>query len=86
MHTTSHPQRRSRGRDAVTSHPSPIKRIVLRVQVFGAAGGDLKRLAAEKGLTAKEDGSKVSLTIETTTPEDALAQLALLRGLLASKP
>jgi len=55
------------------------------VQAFGAAGGDLKRLAAEKGLTAKEEGGKVSLTIETTTPEDALAQLALLRGLLASK-
>ena len=84
MHTTSHPPRRIRGKDAATSQPSPIKSIRLKVEVFGARGGDLKRLAEEKGLTVQEEGGNVSLVITSGTPEDALAQLDLLRRLLAS--
>ena len=85
MHTTSHPPRRSRGKDPNTSQPSPIKSIRLKVEVFGAAGVELKRLATAKGLSTKEAGGKVSLVITARTPEDALAQLALLRDLLAPK-
>jgi hypothetical protein len=85
VHTTSHPQRHSRGKDANTSQPNPIKSIRLRVEVSAAGGGELKRLAAEKGLVVQEQGGKVSLMIVARTPEDALAQLALLKGLLASK-
>ena len=85
MHTTSHPPRRSRGKDADTSQPSPLKSIRLTVSVSGAAGGGLRRIAAEKGLTVQEEGGDVSLVITSETPEDALAQLDLLRGLVASK-
>jgi hypothetical protein len=85
VHTTSHPPRRSRGKDANTSQANPIKSIRLRVEFSGSGGGALKRLAAEKGQTVHERGGKVSLMIIAGTPEDALAQLALLRGLLASK-
>jgi hypothetical protein len=85
VHTTSHPQRRSRGKDADTSHPSPIKSIRLTVSVSCALGGGLKRLAAEKGLTVQEEGGNVSLVITSETPEDALAQLDSLRGILTPK-
>ena len=86
MHTTSHPRRRSRGKDARTSQPSPLKSIRLRVDVFGAGGAELKRLAAEKGFAVEEDGDEVSLVIMSKTPEDALARLAVIRGILASIP
>ena len=85
MHTTSHPRRRSRGKDADTSKPSPLKSIRLTVSVFGARPGELRRLAAEKGLTVQEEGGNVSLVITSETPEDALAQLDFLRGLIAPK-
>jgi hypothetical protein len=83
--TTSHPPRRSRGKDADTSHPIPIKGVRLRVEVSGAGGAELKRLAAEKGMAARDEGGKVSLTIAAKTPEEALAQLALLKAILSSK-
>jgi hypothetical protein len=85
VHTTSHPPRRSKGKDADTSRPSPLKIIRLTVRVSGAAGGGLKRLAAEKGLPVQEESGNVSLVITSGTPEDALAKLDLLRGLLASR-
>ena len=58
----------------------------MRIDVFGAGGAELKRLAAGKGITVEEDGGHVSLVITSTTPEDAMAQLALIRGILASRP
>jgi hypothetical protein len=85
VHTTSHPPRHSRDKDANTSREDPIKSIRLRVEFFGAGGGDLKRLAGEKGLTILDQGGKVSLVVMSTTPEDALAKLVLLKGLFASK-
>jgi len=85
VHTTSHPPRRSRGKDANTSQENPITSIRLRVEVSGAGVGELKRLATERGLTVHEQGGKVSLMIKAGTPEDALAQLALLKGLFDSK-
>jgi hypothetical protein len=84
VHTTS-PPRRSRGKDAHPPHPSPIKSIRLRVDVFGAAGSDLKRLAEENGLPVHQGGGKVSVVITSETPEDALVQLATLRGLFAKQ-
>jgi hypothetical protein len=85
VHTTSHPPRRSRGKDADTPQPRPIQSIRLTVSVSGPAAGGLKRLAAERGLTVQEEGGKVSLVITSETPEDALAQLDSLRGILTPK-
>jgi len=81
----SHPSSRGRGKDADTSQPSPLKSIRLTVSVFGARRGELRRLAAKKGVTVQEEGGNVSLVITSETPEDALAQLDLLRGLVSSK-
>jgi hypothetical protein len=42
-------------------------------------------LAADKGLTVEEKGGDLSLAFTAASPEDALAQLRLLTGLLAPK-
>jgi hypothetical protein len=43
------------------------------------------RLAAEKGLEVEEKGGDTSLVISTTSPEEALAQLRLLGGILSPR-
>jgi hypothetical protein len=85
VHTTSHPPRRSSGRNGNVSQTSPLKSILLKVTVFDAGGKELARLAADKGLTVEEKGGSVSLVISATTPEDALAQLGLFSAILASR-
>lgn len=46
----------------------------------------MERLAAEKGLAVEETGGDLTVAITAASPEEALAQLRLLTGLLAQKP
>jgi hypothetical protein len=83
--TTSHPPRRSSGRDGNTSQSSPLKSVRLKVTVIDAGGEELARLAADKGLAVEAKGGRVSLVIVAATPEEALAQLGLFSAILASR-
>lgn len=84
MRTTSRPRAR-KGRKEDLPHGSPLKSVQLVVKLTGAGGGDLKRLASEKGLAVEEKGGDLTLTIKASTPEEALAELSVLTGLLAHK-
>ena len=89
--TTSQPQRRSRDRNGSLPLPqgssNPLKSIHLTVTLVGASPGQLQRLAAEKALAVEEKrGRRVSFVLEAATPEDALAKLRLLTGVIAPKP
>jgi len=46
----------------------------------------MERLAAEKRLAVEEKGGDLTVAIMAASPEEALAQLRLLSGLLAQKP
>jgi len=46
----------------------------------------MERLAAEKGLAVEKKGGDLTVAITAASPEEALAQLRLLSGLLAQKP
>jgi hypothetical protein len=83
--TTSRPPRRSKGRHGATQQGSPLKGIRLDITLIGAARGELERSAAEKGLAVEEKGGDLSVTFAAATPEEALAQIKLLSGLLARK-
>ena len=83
--TTSHPPRRSTGRDGSTPKGNPLKSIRLTVTLDGVARDQLERFAAEKGLAVEGRGDKLSLVIKAATPEEALAQLGLLAGLIAPR-
>jgi hypothetical protein len=83
--TTSHPPRRSSGRDGSTSRGSPLKRVQLTVKVIDADGKDLARRAADEGLAAEANASGVSLVISAATPEEALAQLGVFGAILDSR-
>jgi hypothetical protein len=91
--TTSHPPKPSSAsssgsgsnRNGSTSRGGPLKSIRLKVTFVGAGGKELARLAAGKGLAVEHEGGKESLVISAATPEDALSQLKLLTGILASR-
>jgi hypothetical protein len=87
--TTSHPPKRSSGsssnRNGSISQSVPLKSIRLKVTFVGAGGKELARLAIEKGLAVEHKGGKASLVISAATPEEALSQLRLLSGILASR-
>jgi hypothetical protein len=83
--TTSHPSRRSsRSKSGSTTQGSPLKGIRLTVTLVGAGSEQLERLAAE-GLTVEDRGGDVAIAFAAASPEEALAQLRLLTGLLAPK-
>jgi hypothetical protein len=84
--TTSHPSRRSsRSKNgSSTTQGSPLKSIRLTVTLVGAGRAQLDRLAAE-GLTVEDKGGDLSIAFAAATPEEALAQLRLLAGLLSPK-
>jgi len=85
--TTSHPSRRSsRSKNGSIPQGSPLKSIRLTFTLIGAGRAQLERLAAEKGLTVEEKGGgDLSIAFAAASPEDALAQLRLVAGLLAPK-
>jgi hypothetical protein len=84
VHTTSRPSSRSKDRPG-TERGSPIKGIRLTFTVSGAASADFSRAATEKGLVVRSNGGDVTVALTATSPEEALAQLSLLSGLLARK-
>jgi len=53
---------------------------------MGAGPALAKRISVEKGLAVEEKGGDLTVAITATSPEQALAQLRLLSGLLAKKP
>jgi len=85
VRTTSRPPSRSTRSSGNFAKGSPLKSVSISVTLVGAGNGDLKRLAAEKGLTVEERGGDLTLLIKAATPEEALAKLGLLTGLLAQK-
>ena len=84
--TTSHPPRRSTGRDGDLPKGNPLKSISLTVTLVGAGRGQLERFATEKGFSVEGRGDKLSVVIKAATPEEALAQLVLLTGIIAPRP
>ena len=58
----------------------------LSITLAGAGRSQLERLAAEVGLAAEEKGGGLSVALTAASPEEALAQLRLIGGLLAQKP
>ncbi|HVC27308.1 MAG TPA: hypothetical protein VND40_04030 [Nitrososphaerales archaeon] len=85
MPTKSHTPRRSKSKQGSGAQGNPIKGIRLDIILIGAAGRELERLAVEKGMAVREKGDDLSVTLTAASPEDALAQLRLLTGLLARK-
>jgi hypothetical protein len=84
--TTSRPPRRSRSKSrSVSRDSSPLKGIRISVTLIGAGREQLERLA-EKGLDVEEKGGDLSVALAASSPEEALAQLRLLSGLLAQRP
>ena len=84
--TTSPPPRRSRSKSGSVAQGGPLERVTLSVTLVGAGRPLIERLAAEKGLAVEEKGGDLTVAITATSPEEALAQLRLLSGLLAQKP
>jgi hypothetical protein len=84
--TTSPPPRRSKSKAGSVEQRGPLKSIRLSVALEGAERSRLGRLAAEKGLAVKEKGGDLSVSFTASSPEEALAQLRLISGLLAQKP
>jgi hypothetical protein len=83
--TTSHPSRRSsRSKSGSITQGAPLKSIRLTVTLVGAGRSQLERLTAA-GLTVEENGGDLSVAFAAASPEEALAQLKLLAGLLAPK-
>jgi hypothetical protein len=56
------------------------------VTITGDRGAELERLASQRGLKMEAKGDEISMVISVATPEEALAQLGVLSGLLAQKP
>ncbi len=83
--TTSRPPRRSKGKHGSAAQGNPLKSIRLDITLVGAARGELKRLAAEKGIPIEEKGGDLSVAFTAASPEEALAQLELLTSVLARK-
>ena len=84
--TTSHPSRRSsRSKTGSITQGTPLKSIRLTVTLIGVGRAQLERLAAEKGLTVEEKGGDLSIAFAAASPEEALARLRLLAGLLVPK-
>ncbi len=84
--TTSPPPRRTRSKSGSVAKGGPLKSIRLSVTLVGAGRALAERLAAERGLAVEEEGGDLTVAITATSPEEALAQLRLLSGLLAQKP
>ena len=83
--TTSHPSRHSsRSKTGSITQGSPLRSIRLTITLVGA-GPQLERLAAEEGLAIEEKGGDLTISFVAASPEEALAQLRLLGGLLAPK-
>jgi len=55
------------------------------VKVTGPGHDDLARRAAEKGLHVEKRGRSLTIQFKASTAEEALAQMELLTGLLATK-
>jgi len=84
--TTSPPPRRIRSKSGSIGKGGPLKSIRLSVTLVGAGPALMERLAAEKRLAVEEKGGDLTVAIMAASPEEALAQLRLLSGLLAQKP
>ena len=84
--TTSPQQRRSKSKSGSVAKGGPLKSIRLSVTLVGAGRGLVERLAAEKRLAVEKKGGDLTVAITATSPEEALAQLRLLSGLLGQKP
>jgi hypothetical protein len=82
---TTSPSRRTNSGTGLSPQSRPIKSIRLKITVTGAESADLGRLAAEKGLAVQAKGGSITIAITANAPEDALAQLALLGGIITSK-
>ncbi|MGH9917980.1 MAG: hypothetical protein ACRD6W_03775 [Nitrososphaerales archaeon] len=57
----------------------------LFVTLVGAEPSLAERISAEKGLAVEKKGGDLTVAITATSPEEVLAQLRLLSGLLAKK-
>jgi hypothetical protein len=84
--TTSPQPRRSKGKSGSVAQGGPLKGIRLSVTLVGAGRGLAERISAESGLAVEEKGGDLTVAITATSPEEALAQLRLLSGLLTKKP
>lgn len=84
--TTSPQPRRSKSKDGSAARGGPLKGVRLSVTLVGAEPALAERISAEKGLAVDEKGGDLTVAITATSPEEALAQLRLLSGLLANKP
>jgi hypothetical protein len=84
--TTSRPQRRSKSSARRAGRDSPIKGVRLTLTLSGEGGADLQRLACGRGLTVEEDQGRVRVSLGSSTPEEALAELRLLADFLARRP
>jgi hypothetical protein len=84
--TTSHPSRHSsRSKTGSIAQGSPLKSIRLTVTLVGVGRAQLERLDAQKGLDVEEKDGDLTIAFAAASPEEALAQLRLLGGLLAQK-
>ena len=84
--TTSPPRRPNRSKSGSTPKGGPLKGIRLSVTLVGAGRALKERLAAEKGLAVEEKEGDLTVAIVAASPEEALAQLRLLSGVLGKKP
>jgi hypothetical protein len=82
--TTSRPPRRSKSKSRSVPQGGPLRGIRLSVTLIGAGREQLERFA-ENGIAVEEKGGDLSLSFAASSPEEALAQLRLLSGLLAKK-
>ena len=83
--TTSPQPRRSKSKSGSIAQGGPLKGIRLSVTLVGAEPALAERISAEKGLAVEEKAGDLKVSITATSPEEALAQLRLLSGLLAKK-
>jgi len=85
VHTTSQPRRRTKSSGRTDPSVNPLKSIRLTITLHGPRSVQLERFAEEKGFSVEERGGRQILVIRAATAEEALAQLALLTGLVAPK-
>jgi hypothetical protein len=81
--TTSPQPRRSKSKSGSIAPGGPLKGIRLSVTLVGTGHALAERISAVKGLAVEEKGGDLTVAITATSPEEALAQLRLLSGLLA---
>jgi hypothetical protein len=92
--TTSNQSRRSQGNSSSDSErngpavrqPDPIKGIRLRVALADIRPEQVATLAQEEGIAvAKSRTGELTVAFTASTPEDALAKLKLISGVLSPR-